>query len=186
MSLDVIDFGVHFFGENVSALAERGPRKAGQFTRVSPAPKGELIPLTLTEWDAHAGTIDLVTQAVGISAIGISAMDVGEAFTGVAGRLSRRRHYEGDQTVIFAAGGLGLPPVYPIMRAHLRLGNHVTLIAEFPLTLARRPPSRGLQGSAPVCSSPFLPPSQPSPIRAAPGAPRLPLETAKPSLSASL
>jgi glutamate synthase (NADPH/NADH) small chain len=33
--------------------------------------------------------------------------------------------------VVFTAGGLGLPPVYPIMRAHLRLGNHVTLIAGF-------------------------------------------------------
>jgi len=33
--------------------------------------------------------------------------------------------------VVFTAGGLGLPPVYPIMREHLRLGNHVTLIAGF-------------------------------------------------------
>jgi glutamate synthase (NADPH/NADH) small chain len=33
--------------------------------------------------------------------------------------------------VVFCAGGLGLPPVYPIMRAHLKLGNHVTLIAGF-------------------------------------------------------
>ena len=32
---------------------------------------------------------------------------------------------------MFCAGGLGLPPVYPIMRAHLALGNHVTLIAGF-------------------------------------------------------
>ena len=33
--------------------------------------------------------------------------------------------------MVFSAGGLGLPPVYPIMRAHLQLGNHVTLIAGF-------------------------------------------------------
>ena len=33
--------------------------------------------------------------------------------------------------MVFTAGGLGLPPVYPIMRAHLRIGNHVTLIAGF-------------------------------------------------------
>jgi len=32
---------------------------------------------------------------------------------------------------VFTAGGLGLPPVYPIMREHLRLGNHVTLISGF-------------------------------------------------------
>ena len=34
-------------------------------------------------------------------------------------------------TVVFTAGGLGLPPVYPIMREHLRMGNHVTLISGF-------------------------------------------------------
>jgi glutamate synthase (NADPH/NADH) small chain len=33
--------------------------------------------------------------------------------------------------VVFCAGGVGLPPVYPIMREHLRMGNHVTLIAGF-------------------------------------------------------
>ncbi len=32
---------------------------------------------------------------------------------------------------MFTAGGLGLPPVYPIMREHLRRGNHVTLISGF-------------------------------------------------------
>ena len=34
-------------------------------------------------------------------------------------------------TVAFVAGGVGLPPVFPIMREHLRRGNHVTLIAGF-------------------------------------------------------
>ncbi|HXZ16301.1 MAG TPA: sulfide/dihydroorotate dehydrogenase-like FAD/NAD-binding protein, partial [Roseiarcus sp.] len=108
--------------------------KAGQFVRVLPTPKGELIPLTLADWDAKAGTIDLAIQGVGASSIGINAMEVGEAFTGVAGPLgqpSRLHRYEGDQTVVFCAGGLGLPPVYPIMRSHLELGNHVTLISGF-------------------------------------------------------
>ena len=33
--------------------------------------------------------------------------------------------------MVFTAGGVGLPPVYPIMREHLRMGNHVTLISGF-------------------------------------------------------
>ncbi|NTV40620.1 MAG: 2-polyprenylphenol hydroxylase, partial [Demequinaceae bacterium] len=40
------------------------------------------------------------------------------------------RHSD-DSTVVFTAGGLGLPPVYPIAREHLERGNHVTLIAGF-------------------------------------------------------
>jgi len=108
--------------------------QAGQFVRVLPTPKGELIPLTLADWDAEAGTIDLVIQGMGTSSILMNKMEVGEAFTGIAGPLgqpSKLHRYEGNQTVVFCAGGLGLPPVYPIMRAHLKMGNHVTLIAGY-------------------------------------------------------
>jgi glutamate synthase (NADPH) small chain len=108
--------------------------KAGQFVRVLPTPKGELIPLTLADWDAKAGTLTLVIQGVGASSILINQMQPGEAFTGVAGPLGQPSHlhkYTKDQTVVFCAGGVGLPPVYPIAREHLRLGNHVTLIAGY-------------------------------------------------------
>ena len=108
--------------------------RAGQFVRVLPWDKGELIPLTLADWDAEAGTITLVVQAMGTSSIAINRMKVGDAFAGIAGPLglpSALHRYEGNQTVVFTAGGVGLPPVYPIMREHLRLGNHVTLISGF-------------------------------------------------------
>ncbi|MFN2319217.1 MAG: sulfide/dihydroorotate dehydrogenase-like FAD/NAD-binding protein [Dermatophilaceae bacterium] len=108
--------------------------KAGQFVRVLPWPDGELIPLTLADWDVQAGTICLVVQGVGTSSIEINRMQVGDAFAGIAGPLGRPSEitaYRPDQTVVFTAGGLGLPPVYPIMREHLRAGNHVTLISGF-------------------------------------------------------
>jgi glutamate synthase (NADPH/NADH) small chain len=109
--------------------------QAGQFVRVLANPKGELIPLTLSDWDAKAGTIDLVVQGVGASSILINQMKPGEAFTGVAGPLGQPSHlhkYDAKtETVVFCAGGVGLPPVYPIAREHLRLGNHVTLIAGY-------------------------------------------------------
>ena len=107
--------------------------KAGQFVRVLPTPDGELIPLTLADWDAEKGTITLVIQAMGTSTLKMNEMQVGEALAGVAGPLGRPSEltrYE-DAEVVFTAGGLGLPPVYPIMREHLRLGNRVTLIAGF-------------------------------------------------------
>ncbi len=107
--------------------------KAGQFVRVLPTPNGELIPLTLADWNAEAGTITLVIQAMGTTTLQMNEMQVGEALAGVAGPLgqpSKLTRYE-DGTVVFTAGGLGLPPVYPIMREHLRMGNHVTLISGF-------------------------------------------------------
>jgi glutamate synthase (NADPH/NADH) small chain len=108
--------------------------KAGQFVRVLAWDDGELIPLTLADWDAEAGTIDLVVQGMGTSSILINRMAVGDSFAGIAGPLGRPselHRYAADQTVVFTAGGVGLPPVYPILREHLRLGNHVTLIAGF-------------------------------------------------------
>ncbi|GHU32625.1 hypothetical protein AGMMS50256_23050 [Betaproteobacteria bacterium] len=109
--------------------------RAGQFVRVLAWPDGELIPLTLADWDVKAGTICLVVQGMGTSSIGINKMKVGDAFTGIAGPLgqpSDLHHFDPKkQTVVFTAGGVGLPPVYPIAREHLRMGNHVTLIAGF-------------------------------------------------------
>ena len=108
--------------------------RAGQFVRVLPWPDGELIPLTLADWDVEAGTICLVVQGVGTSSIEINRMQVGDSFAGIAGPLGRPSEitgYPADHTVVFTAGGLGLPPVHPIMREHLRAGNHVTLIAGF-------------------------------------------------------
>jgi glutamate synthase (NADPH/NADH) small chain len=127
LSGNIVEFIVH------SPLVAKAAR-AGQFVRVLAWPNGELIPLTLADWDAEAGIICLVVQAMGTSSIAINKMAIGEAFTGIAGPLglpSALHHYTDKQTVVFTAGGLGLPPVYPIMREHLRLGNHVTLIAGF-------------------------------------------------------
>ncbi|SDG76600.1 sulfide/dihydroorotate dehydrogenase-like FAD/NAD-binding protein [Propionivibrio dicarboxylicus] len=109
--------------------------RAGQFVRVLAWPDGELIPLTLADWDEKEGTICLVVQGMGTTSLGINKMKIGESFAGIAGPLglpSELHHYDPKkQTVVFTAGGVGLPPVYPIAREHLRLGNHVTLISGF-------------------------------------------------------
>ncbi len=108
--------------------------RAGQFVRVLAWDKGELVPMTLADWDAEQGTIVLVIQGLGSSSMKINQMQVGDAFAGIAGPLglcSELNQYENGETVVFTAGGVGLPPVYPIMREHLRMGNHVTLISGF-------------------------------------------------------
>ncbi|GAA2181630.1 hypothetical protein GCM10009785_17390 [Brooklawnia cerclae] len=108
--------------------------RAGQFVRVLAEPTGELIPLTLADWDAEAGTIVLVVQGMGTTSKKINAMAVGDRLEGIAGPLgqpSELHRLRDDETIVFTAGGVGLPPVYPIARENLRLGNHVTLIAGF-------------------------------------------------------
>jgi glutamate synthase (NADPH/NADH) small chain len=123
----IVELTVH------SPLVAKAAR-AGQFVRVLQSEKGELIPLTLADWNPDEGTIDLVIQGLGSSSMLINEMEVGDSFVGIAGPLglpSQLHRYGNGETVVFTAGGVGLPPVYPIMREHLRMGNHVTLIAGF-------------------------------------------------------
>ncbi len=127
-----LSFGIEEFTVRAPVIARTA--RAGQFVRVLIEPKGELIPLTLADWDAEAGTVTLVVQGMGTTTLSMNEMTVGQALAGIAGPLGRPselERYGDDQTVVFTAGGLGLPPVYPIMREHLRLGNHVTLISGF-------------------------------------------------------
>ena len=124
--------GIHELTVRAPMIARAA--QAGQFVRVLHRPDGELIPLTLADWDAEKGTICLVVQSVGTSSTEINRMTPGDSFAGIAGPLGRASdvHRQPDgSTVVLTAGGLGLPPVYPIMREHLRIGNHVTLIAGF-------------------------------------------------------
>ncbi|MCV2394650.1 sulfide/dihydroorotate dehydrogenase-like FAD/NAD-binding protein [Actinotalea sp. M2MS4P-6] len=132
MSTAELSDGIHEFVVHSPVIAQSA--QAGQFVRVLPRPDGELIPLTLADWSTEDGTICLVVQGVGTSSLEINQMKVGEAFAGIAGPLGRPseiHEYPKDSTVVFTAGGLGLPPVFPIMREHLKAGNHVTLIAGF-------------------------------------------------------
>ncbi|MDR1394077.1 MAG: sulfide/dihydroorotate dehydrogenase-like FAD/NAD-binding protein [Bifidobacteriaceae bacterium] len=108
--------------------------QAGQFVRVAVEAKGELIPLTLADWDIERHTVTLVVQDVGTTSHVMNELKAGDRLGGIAGPLgqpSKLHRYGPDQTVVFTAGGLGLPPVYPIAREQLRLGNHVTLILGF-------------------------------------------------------
>lgn len=108
--------------------------KPGQFVRVLADEKGELIPLTLADWDAEKGTIELVIQGLGSSSKLINRMQEGDVFEAIAGPLGQASKvvvHQDNHRVYFTAGGVGLPAVHPIMRAHLEIGNKVTLISGF-------------------------------------------------------
>ena len=109
--------------------------RAGQFVRILATDDGELIPLTLADWDVAKGTIDLVIQGMGTSTKLMNKMAQGDAFAGIAGPLgapSDVHAYDPEtETVVFTAGGVGLPAIYPIAKAHLAKGNHVTMIIGF-------------------------------------------------------
>lgn len=92
----------------------------GQFVIVRTDRFGERIPLTVCDYDRHAGTVTIVTQTVGISTSKINALEEGQYFEDFAGPLGNpsdllelSSEELSRQRVLFVAGGVGTAPVYP-------------------------------------------------------------------------
>lgn len=94
--------------------------KPGQFIIVRADEKGERIPLTIADYDVEAGSVTMVTQALGVSTRKIVAREVGECFADVAGPLGRPSDFVAEpleelrgKRFVFIGGGVGTAPVYP-------------------------------------------------------------------------
>ena len=110
---------------NITEMKVFAPRvaksaKPGQFVIVRTDEEGERIPLTICDYDSEAGTITIVTQAVGYSSGKINALEEGERvvdFAGPLGRPSDLLDIPADELKekksLFVAGGVGTAPVYP-------------------------------------------------------------------------
>lgn len=100
-------------------------RKAGNFVIVRVDERGERIPLTIADADTGRGTITLVVQVVGLSSKKLCMLEEGDAVADVVGPLGNPTHIENFGTVICAAGGVGVAPMLPIIRALKAAGNRV-------------------------------------------------------------
>lgn len=92
----------------------------GQFLIVRADEEGERIPLTICDYDREAGTVTIVTQAIGASSKEICALNEGDYFTDVVGPLGQPSEFVDlpdeqlkQMSFVFVAGGLGTAPVYP-------------------------------------------------------------------------
>lgn len=96
----------------------------GQFLIVRTKENGERIPLTVSDYDAEAGLVTIVTQKVGASTIDlVENFGEGNSFLDVAGPLGNASDFTADgaedlkkEHFVFIAGGVGAAPVYPQVR----------------------------------------------------------------------
>jgi len=102
--------------------------RAGQFVIVRVAEEGERIPLTIADYDRDEGTITLIFQEVGKTTMHLGAMEVGDKLASFTGPLGEPTEVENHGTVICAAGGVGIAPMFPIARALREAGNYVISI----------------------------------------------------------
>ncbi|MBQ7265793.1 MAG: sulfide/dihydroorotate dehydrogenase-like FAD/NAD-binding protein [Firmicutes bacterium] len=92
----------------------------GQFVIVKTTQKGERVPLTISDYDAEAGTVSIVTQAVGKSTMELMTFEEGDSICDFVGPLgcptdlcTMPEEELKQKNIIFIAGGVGAAPIYP-------------------------------------------------------------------------
>jgi NAD(P)H-flavin reductase len=122
-----------FFSDKVVKLVVEAPeiaksRKPGHFIILRVDAKGERIPLTIADADIAKGTITLVVQTVGVSSTKLANLNVGDEILDLVGPLGKATHIENFGTVLAAGGGVGVAPLFPIVKAMKQAGNRVITV----------------------------------------------------------
>jgi len=126
--LDRVDYSADVFMQVIQAPAVAAACQAGQFIILMIHEEGERIPLTIADFDREAGTITIVVQAVGTSTRQLQKLGKGDSISNFIGPLGMPSEIANVGTVVCAAGGVGVAPIYPIARALKEAGNKVVVI----------------------------------------------------------
>jgi ferredoxin--NADP+ reductase len=102
--------------------------QAGQFIILRIDEKGERIPLTIADFDRREGTITIIFMEVGKTTKQLGTLNVGDSLQNFAGPLGMPSEIEKYGTVVCVGGGVGIAPLYPIVKALKEAGNHVVSI----------------------------------------------------------
>ncbi|HPU96314.1 MAG TPA: sulfide/dihydroorotate dehydrogenase-like FAD/NAD-binding protein [Bacillota bacterium] len=102
--------------------------KPGNFVMVRTDEKGERIPLTIVEHDEKLGTITIVVQEIGASTMRLCEYEEGALLADVLGPCGKPTKIEKVGTVLAVAGGIGIAPLIPQIKEHMRVGNKVVTI----------------------------------------------------------
>jgi ferredoxin--NADP+ reductase len=100
----------------------------GQFVIVRLSDHGERVPISLTDFDADAGTVTLVVQRVGKTTGLLCALGPGDEMLDLVGPLGRAAPLPDEGDAVLVGGGFGAGAVYPIARELQRRGVRVTSI----------------------------------------------------------
>lgn len=118
---------VFYFRVNAPDIARS--RKAGQFVLVQiDAEFGERIPLTIADANADEGWIALVFQTVGATTHKLALKNPGDKIEAILGPLGSPTVISRLGTVVCVGGGIGVAPLYPIVKAFKEAGNKVITI----------------------------------------------------------
>ena len=100
----------------------------GQFIILRIDEKGERIPLTIADFNRKEGTITIIFLEVGKTTKQLGSLKVGDKIKNFVGPLGAPSEVKKYGTVVCIGGGVGIAPLYPIVKALKETGNHVISI----------------------------------------------------------
>lgn len=102
--------------------------KAGQFIILRIDESGERIPLTIADYDRDKGLVTVIFMEVGKTTKQLGKMKVGESLLNFVGPLGVPSEIKKYGTVVMIGGGVGIAPLYPVIRELKKIGNYVISI----------------------------------------------------------
>jgi len=111
--------------ENVKLLKINAPLVA---KKALPDEKGERIPLTIADSDPKKGTVSIIFLEVGKTTKQLGLLNVGDSLENFAGPLGMPSEVKKYGTVVCVGGGVGIAPLFPIVKALKEAGNRVISI----------------------------------------------------------
>jgi ferredoxin--NADP+ reductase len=119
--------------DNVKLMKIKAPlvarkAKSGQFVILRIDEKGERIPLTIADYDRNEGTVTVIFMEVGKSTKQLGTLKVGDSLLNFSGPLGLPSEIEKYGNVVCIGGGVGIAPLYPILRSLKQKGNYVISI----------------------------------------------------------
>jgi ferredoxin--NADP+ reductase len=102
--------------------------KAGQFIILRIDEKGERIPLTIADYDREKGTVTVIFMEIGKTTKQLGTLNMGDYLLNFVGPLGQSSEIRKYGTVVMIGGGVGIAPLYPIVRELKQIGNYVISI----------------------------------------------------------
>lgn len=110
----------NIFSMDILAPRVASSAKPGQFVIVIADETGERVPLTICDYDAEKGTVQIVIQSMGSSTKKMAVYEKGDYFKDFVGPLGVPSEFVNEdleelkkKKILFVAGGVGTAPVYP-------------------------------------------------------------------------
>jgi ferredoxin--NADP+ reductase len=120
---------------NIHILTVEAPEVArqlqpGQFVILRANEEGERIPLSVSDWDAEAGTVTVILMNIGYTTDQLTGLEAGMSIPTVVGPLGNATEIKKYGTVVCLGGCYGIGSIFPIARALKEKGNKIITIIE--------------------------------------------------------